>query len=538
MIKSPDNIFRPEEIVKIIIRRRWFIIIPFCLALIIGMYFAFTMPKIFQANTLILVEPQRVPTSYVQSVVTMDISSRLRTISEQVMSRTNIERIIETYKMFAGPEYQKMFLEDKIESVRKRISVDVRRSSTFSISFKGKDPEKVKNVANALATYFIDENLKVREAQAVGTSVFLDDELKTMRTRLEESERKLMAYRQKYMGELPDQLDANLNVLTRYSEQLIENQKALREAKGMLAALEKQVSEAQNAQTATPGFDPSSFLDFDDDDAEGDAEVGRLKEKLATLKTRYTDRHPDVLRLAGMIKKLEDEMIAATKAAEEAAGPEPESTELELPPVDYMALQRSQLEDSRRQIKVMELEILELEKKIDIYQKRVENTPKREEELLSIKRDYDNIKGIYESLLNRRLEAEISVNMEKKQKGEQFRIIDPARFPEKPISPNLQRLLLMTIAMGLGLGGGIVVLLEYLDTSYRNKEDIESALGIPLLAAVPSILQPKDKRRQRLAFVFSIVSICSSLTLLAAFAVITLKGPEKVVAFVRSIIQI
>ncbi|MFH0725207.1 MAG: XrtA system polysaccharide chain length determinant [Pseudomonadota bacterium] len=526
MIKAPDNMIRPEEIIKIIIRRRWLIIVPFCLAITVGSYFAFTLPKVYESSTLILVEPQRVPTSYVQSVVTMDISARLRTIAEQVMSRTNIERIIDTYKLFPESGQEKMFLEDKIERVRKLIDVNVKKSSTFSISFRGKDPEKVKNVANALATYFIDENLKVREAQAIGTSAFLGDELKTMRIRLEEREQQLMAFRQKYMGELPDQLDANLKVITRFGEQLVEKQKALRQAKEMLVASERQISESQNMQSNMPLFDESSLT------GGGNAEIDKLREQQAALRMRYTDRHPDVLRLTGMIGKLE----AAEKASGEAATPKPELTQMEVPQVDYLALQRTQLADSRKHIGLMETDIADLEKKIQIYQERIENTPKREEELRSIKRDYDNIKRIYESLLNRGLEAEISVNMEKKQKGEQFRIIDPARLPEKPISPNMNRLLLITLAAGLGIGGGIIFLLELMDTSYRKKEDIESSLGIPLLAAVPVILQQKDRQRLRRHLIFSLLSVGFSFALLMGFIVITSKGPEKVIAALRRFI--
>jgi polysaccharide chain length determinant protein (PEP-CTERM system associated) len=527
MIKPPDNMMRPEEIIKIIIRHRWLIIIPFCLSILVGSYLAFTLPKIYESSTLILVEPQRVPANYVQSVVTMDISARLRTIAEQVMSRTNIERIIDTYKLFSEPGQEKLFLEDKIESVRKLINVNVKQSSTFSIGFRGKDPEKVKNVANALATYFIDENLKVREAQAVGTSAFLGDELKTMRIRLEERENMLREYRQKYMGELPDQLNSNLAILNRFGEQLLAKQQALRDAKEVLAASEKNISEAQKMQSNMSLFDETG------PEPGGSAEIDKLKEQLAALKLRYTERHPDVLRLTAMIEKLESENAAA-----KATAPKSESTqaEAEIPQFDYMSLQRNQLAENRKQIGLMEADIAALEKKIQSYQERIENTPKREEELLAIKRDYDNIKNIYESLLNRGLEAEISVNMEKKQKGEQFRIIDPARLPEKPISPNMNRLLLMTIAVGLGIGGGIIFLLEFLDASFRNKEDIESSLGVPLLAAVPVILHLKDKRRQRLDLIFSLISVGFSLALLTGFIVITSKGPEKVIAFVRSFI--
>jgi len=175
MPQQPESNLKPEVIISIILKRRWFIIVPFCLALVVGIYLSFTLPKKYEASTMIMVEAQKVPENYVQSIVTSDSTSRLNTIKEQVMSRTNIEGIIETYKLFSGPEYEKMFLEDKVQAVRDRISVDIGNSSrntelnTFSISYQGEEPEKVKNIANALTTYIMDENEKDREAQATGT---------------------------------------------------------------------------------------------------------------------------------------------------------------------------------------------------------------------------------------------------------------------------------------------------------------------------------------------------------------------------------
>ena len=187
----PYNIkFQPEVVIDIIIKRRWFIIIPFCLSLMVGIYQAITLPKIFEAETLILVEAQRVPQEYVKSVVSIDISSRISTISQQIMSRTNLEKVIKDFKLFSEEAWQGRFLEDQIENLRKRITVDVinRRygADAFRIAFRGPSPDKVMNVANALASYFINENLKVREMQAIGTSSFLEAELDSMRTRLEE----------------------------------------------------------------------------------------------------------------------------------------------------------------------------------------------------------------------------------------------------------------------------------------------------------------------------------------------------------------
>jgi hypothetical protein len=158
--------------------------------------------------------------------------------------------------------------------------------------------------------------------------------------------------------------------------------------------------------------------------------------------------------------------------------------------------------------------------------------------MAAIQRDYDNVKNMYDSLLKRQLEAEISVNMEKMQKGEQFRVIDPARLPEKPVSPNLGLLFCLTLVLGLGVGAGIIFIQEYLDNSFRGKEDVESALGVTVLAAVPRILQPKEKKRRQLELRFSILSVCFSVGLIICLAVISANGPERIIEIVKHIVPI
>jgi len=383
-----------------------------------------------------------------------------------------------------------MFMEDKIESMRRRITVDVTRSrratNAFSISFKGKDPEKVMKVTNALAIFFIDENLKIREAQATGTSDFLDDELKTMRKRLEEVEQALKDYREGYMGGLPEQLESNLRILDRLQEQLVERRQNLTDAKSRLVAMENAIPEGQNLQPAREtGTDDALNLD-------------QLNAQLKQLQSRYTDQHPDIIRLKERITDLEKE---------------PQSP-----------VRNRQIEDIKREVRTLAAEISDILKQTKIYEVRVEETPKREQELLSLRRDYDNINETYNSLLERKLEAELAVNLEKKQQGEQFRIIDPAKRPERPSEPDMKKLFMIFIAAGLGIGGGLVFLLEYLDTSFRKPNDIESYLGLPVLATVPAILHPRDVRMKRLNQVLSIFFVVVAFALMAGFTLVSLGG--------------
>lgn len=541
-VKTPD-ILKPEIIVDIILRRRWFLILPFCMAILIGIYYAFTLPKVYSASTLILIQPQKVPTDYVRSVVSTGIESRISTISQQIMSRTNLERIIEQFKIFSGPESDKMFLEDKIEVMRKRISVRVTRARSgadaFEIAYKGRDPETVMRVANTLATYFIDENLKVREAQAIGTNDFLENELESMRKRLSELEQTLKDYRTKYMGQLPEQLQTNLSILTRLQEQLLGKQEGLRELKNTLIAFEKQSAQEQGFAETIPSFTMDEAIDLV---PQTSPELEQLRSQLDALKMRYTDKHPDVVRVQRMIADLEAEM----KKKEEAAAAETENN-LEEPALpaeapykafDFAAIQNQQRDAIMREISEHERDVAKLQAQIAEYQQRVEDTPRREQELMSIKRDYANIKGSYDSLLNRKLEAEISVNMEKKQKGEQFRILDPAKRPERPDEPNLKVLFMMTVVIGLGAGAGIVFMLEFFDSSFRRIEEIDDFVSLPVLAVVPKMDHPSEIRKKRFYQLASVVSLLFSLGLFFGFALLVQKGTDPVIDLVRRYVSL
>ena len=507
-------------------RRRWFIIVPFCLAVIVGMALIFMLPKIYEATTMILVQPQRVPEKMVASVVDSDIENRINTLSQQVLSRSNLERVMDQFKLFSDPKSANMLMEDKLESLRKRIKVEVgratrsrREADSFTISFRSSDPQTTMQVANGLATFFIDENLKSREGMAVGTSDFLESELEAMRKRLEEQEQLLKKFREKNMGELPEQLDSNLRILDTLKTQLAQKEDSLRSARVSLVALESEMSIRQGAIAAMrPPPGPAATGRENEDQMSLD----QLKDKLAGLRASYTDQHPDVVRLKTRIDKLEKQQASAPPAADKEG--EDGATTGRYASAQLNAETTRQKAVILGSIRALEAEIARGNQEIRDHQRRIEATPRREQELLTIKRDYENIKASYSSLLNRKLEADIGVNMEKKQKGEQFQVIDVARLPQKPVSPDLPKLFMITVVAGLGLGAGFVFLLETMDTSVRRLDNLEEEIGLPVLAMVPRIFTAKDRKRHRMVVAATTASIVVALALTAVFAVLVFNG--------------
>lgn len=500
-MNKKDESIKVDQVIDIILRHRWLIFIPLCMALITGIYLTHTLPRTYMSEALILVRPQEVPVNYVQSIVTSGINARINTISQQILSRTNLEKIIKTLNLFKDEKYSSMLMEGKIINIRKnihislaRMTVSKRQKSTgaFTISFKGENPSTVLRVTNELVSHFINENLKVREAQALGTSDFLEDELKNIRTQLEVVEETYKTYRKKYMGALPEQLETNLRVLDRLQEQLLAKQQLLADSKSRLFAL------------------TNSDAGIDDDPI---SKLKHLKQKLSELKVKYTNQHPDVQRLKKMIDNAE---AAGNKSIDK----EEKDKEEKKSKTDFYAARQSA--NIKKEIKKIKFDINKINKQIAIHQQHVENTPKREQELMSLQRDYQNIKDIYNSILKRKLEAEISVNMERKQKGEQFRIIDPPSLPVTPIAPDMRKLFMFTLAAGLGIGAALIFMLEFLDTSIRKIEDVESLLGVPLLCTISTIHQKNRAKKIWLHRILTVISTFITFLLLAYFAFLTI----------------
>ena len=537
-MEEKSGAYQIDHFIELALRHRWFLIIPFCLSMVIGIILLFVLPKTYEAIAFIMVRPQSVPTDMVQSIVTIDIESRIQSISRQILSRTNLKEIITQFNLFMEPEHEKLHIEDKISLLRDQVDISTQAygesANMFSISFSGPNPEQVAPVVNGLAALFINENLRVREEQSLGTTAFLEAEIQPMRRQLENVEQKIQEFRNMHMGELPEQLGINLRTLDQLRVQLDKTKDSLRSTKDRLIILESQMKANQNII-----IEPSDSTVVGEESGEV-MSITLLKQQLESLQASYTDRHPDVIRLKNKIADLEAKLASGEykMASPEIFKLSPRREDVAAARFyeDIMQKQNQQMvrhAELKVKIKNLQLEIGEINVQIDEYQRRVENTPALEQELQSLNREYQNIKTSHNYLLSRKLEANISVNMEKKQKGEQFEILDRAFEPRTPISPNLIIIFLLTVFLGVHLGGGLVFLKDFFDTSLKSSEDIERDLGISVLATIPIIRSKKDFMKRKLRKVMTVCSLLIATCLFAGFAVLAFIGPETTIEIIR-----
>jgi polysaccharide chain length determinant protein (PEP-CTERM system associated) len=500
---SEPKPFSIQEYLEIGLRRKWYIIIPFVLGVLVSFGVYKYLPKVYKATTLILVQSQRIPESYVRSTITDSVGSRLSTISQEILSRTRLEKVIQEFNLFSEIR-DSVPMEGIVEMMRSAIEVRVqtdpqheRIQNSFSIAFMGKDPETVMMVTNKLASLFIEENLKVRESQVEGTSEFLTKELGGMEQRLKQKEYDIRNFKERTMGQLPQQLDANLRILERLQQQIKTTNESLRAAEDRSVVIQNQIELLKKRESIVR---VGSQGDVSVDQG-GDPLIMQLKSlnrELAVAQSKYKETHPDVVdlkkKIADLGLKIKELMERAGQARGGGIGEQnlPAST-LDPEAQRLLAQYNEQYRAAVMEAKRLRQEEKELKEQIVLYQRRIEDTPRREQELIFLTRDYDLLKTNYQSLLDKKMQAQMAENLERKQQGEQFKILDPARIPEKPIKPDRNKILLIGAFLGLALGLGLTWFRESMDQSFHTVLDLEDYLGIPVIATIPNLREEERK---------------------------------------------
>ena len=498
-MNNQEKLLSIHDYLEICLRRKWYIIVPLVVSVLVSFGVYKYLPKVYKATTLILVQPQSVPEKYVQPTITDTVINRLNTIGQEIMSRTRLEKVIEEFNLYQNLR-KKLPMEEVIETMRKSIEVKVpeekkeRTRNSFTISFEGQEPRTVMAVTNKLASLFIEENLKVRELQAGGTSEFINKELLAMEDRLKHKEQEIRVFKERNMGQLPQQMDANLRILEQIQQQLRTMSEKIRAAEDRSMIFQGQLEQLKKLEPRGDSLPNQGALDTPRIREDPVAQLNALKRELASMLTRLKETHPDVVELKKKIASFESQMEDRSKSPQE----EEKITTKNLPPprLDpeterfYRQL-TEQYNNALLEAKRLKEEEKALKEQMNLYQRRIEDTPKREQELTLLTRDYELLKTNYQSLLDKNLQSQMAENLERKQKGEQFKILDPAVLPEKPIKPNRDKIMLIGGLLGIVLGLGLTWFRESLDQSFRTVSEVEDYLGIPVLATIPNLKEEK-----------------------------------------------
>ena len=497
-MQQPEN--NLNDYIEVLYRRKWIFVAPILLSLIIAIVIAYNMPSRYRSTTMILIEGQRVPEAYVQATDKTPLSSRLSTLTQQIMSRTRLEKIALDFNLHEefnqGPlkrlglsrdgDTGRPGMETIIEQMRNDINIEVieggrsrrggRNPDAFSISYTGTNPETIMQITNTLASLFIEENLKAREEYAEGTSEFLISELNKAKRELERQERSLRRFKEAHMGALPGQMNANLRTLDRLQLELQSARESLRNAMQRKSFLEAQ----RGIVTGGPQTTSSAMQ----------IELLRLGNELAGLRSTYKENYPDVIMVKNRIAEIEAQLL---ENEEVLANNEEKITVEELATMNPTV--SSELNITKSAIEAYRLREEKIIKQINQYEERVEVIPANEQKLADIRRDYDISLDNYKSLLEKKLNARLAENLEKRQQGERFRVIDPANLPEKPYEPNRRKIALMGLMIGMGLGIGLIYLFEFFNPAFRKAEDFHGVMDSPILTTIPRFTTNNAKVR-------------------------------------------
>ena len=480
-----------ERCLDIFRRRHMQFLIPMFVGWLVVWGASWLLPTRYKSTTLILVEQPTMPESYVAPNVNENLQDRLQSITQQILSRTRLLMIID--KLHLYEERSGLTPDDKVELMRKDISVELVRNeknheiTAFNVSFMAHDPHTAQSVTSELTALFINENLKVRQAQSEDTTKFIERQLDDARTALSDQEAKVRQFQSAHVGVLPSQQASNLQILGGLQQQLQNEEDSLNTAKQQRVYYQTLIEQYRTVHTATKTADGGQT-----ELGAVDQELNRLRAQLADLNSRYTDSYPDVQKVKQQIAATEQRRQDLLSRGESSKGGQDSGAQ------NPTLLQlQSQLQANQTEVGSRERAIASLQARISEYQERLNAQPATEQQLAELTRGYEQSKVNYDELLKKKNQSAMATSMEQMQQGERFTMLDPPSLPFKPDFPNRLKFCVLGLAFGFGLGLALMVGLEFFEDRLHGEKEIKAMLPAPVLAEIPEIQTELDEQRAK-----------------------------------------
>lgn len=503
-----------KQVVDIVLRRKTLIVSCLLVALTLGLASYLTTPKTYQGTALLSYQQQSINPTQMSPDEQENIQDIVSTLSNIVQSRTNLKKLITNEDLYSTMR-DKFPMEDVIINMRKKISITPsRRGDTFIVTFETTDPVKVARVTNALASGFIEENLKYREGKATDTSAYTKDELEMAKVILDKKEAIMRDYKLKHYNEMPEQLTINMTRLDSLQTQYQSRQESIQELERTRVLIRDQIAVRNQVLSGlvvgtTTGNNRPVQIETDQ------AKLVRLQNSLVLFQDRYTDQHPKIKSIKKRIARLKTR-TNNNRVIESTTGTSTNQSEQNFDATLFEL--ENEIKGIGLSIQRMNKEKIEFNTHIQKYEQWVGATPVREAEWSSLTREYGELRRHYDFLVSQNLQAGSALNLEMKQKGSQFTIVDMAKTPNKPISPDFIRFMGIALLAGAGLAGGIIAALDFLNTSYRDPERLSQTFDIEVICSVPHIPLKNEIVKGRIITTFGVlfflswaISICIAM---------------------------
>lgn len=486
-----------DDYLAMLRRRMKVILIPMLLAPLAGFLVSFVFSPKYTSKSLVLIEAPKIPDAVVQQVFTEDLTQHIATIEQRVLSPARLRPMVDQLGLVRPGQNA----DDVIDNVRANMVIEpvITDLSQFGakkrpgqnnspvpgfyVNYTGTNAREAQQICTDLTSMLLEEDLKSRQDATQGTTAFLTKQVEDAKQNLDDLDKKLAAFKNQHMGQLPGDEDNNMKILMGLNSQLDANTQTLNRATQdksyTESLLAQQIAAWKSSQSAT---NPQTL----------EQQLAGLQAQLTDLQSRYTDDHPDVIKTKADIASVKKQIAALDNPpATGSNAANDKSSASEPPEIRALRLQVHQYEDMITQ---STRDQKKLQQEIAVYQGRVASSPAVEEEYKALSRDYDNAQKVYQDDLAKQSTSKMATQAEQDQEGERMALLIPAELPDSPSFPNRLFFAGGGLGAGLVLGCGLALWLEFREKCIRTEADAEAAVGLPILVSVPWVIeaQPAD----------------------------------------------